>query len=285
MVYDITDRVHELWDYYDKLLDERLAIISEKAEVPRESLIKLNPADFIERSQFQKITGYQYQKVQDFIKANKRDDTFLISPLDAIEETAAQISYKSGTHIERTIRASKCHILPIPKEFGLDFFIKNHRQTPPNWRNTAVALGLEYQNEIVAVMMYDISAGGIRGAKTNYELVRLSICKDTMVHGGASKLQKACEEVMAQMECYEIYSYSNATINNGAVYKNLGFTGTDVEGGQPFVMMEDNSIERLISLYPESTDEKLAYRGRIKTHIGGNKTWWKKIPPKEEKDD
>lgn len=282
MVYDITDRVHEIWEYFDKMLDERLDQIAERSGVPRENLIKINPADFIEKTEFQVIRNHKYQKVENFIKENKRDDTFLISPMDAIEETAAQISYKSGTHLDRTIRASKCNVVPIPKEFGLDFFVRNHRQSLPNWKSTAIALGLEYKNEIVAVMQYDISNGAIRGDDHRYELVRLSISKGTMVHGGASKLQKACEEVFTKMGLDEIYSYSNATINTGAVYKNLGFTGTDIEGGQPFVIMEDNSIVRLINLYPESTNEKLAYRGRVKTHIGGNRTWVKKVPKAEE---
>ena len=282
MVYDITERVHEIWEYFDKMLDERLDQIAEKSGVPRENLIKINPADFIEKTEFQIIKGYTYRKIHDFIKENKRDDTFLISPMDAVEETAAQISYKSGTHLERTIRASKCNVVPIPKEFGLDFFVRNHRQSLPNWRATAMALGLEYKNEVVAVMQYDISNGGIRGNDHRYELVRLSISKGTMVHGGASKLQKACEEVFRLMGLDEIYSYSNATINTGAVYKNLGFTGTDIEDGQPFVIFEDNSMDRLINLYPESTNEKLALRGRVKTHIGGNRTWVKKVPKQEE---
>lgn len=277
MLFDITDRVAEAHDYYDKLLDERLEKISELAEVPRAQLIKINPADFAERNRFQLIRGYKYRDIAEFIASNKRDDTFLISPLDAIEETAAQISYKAGTEIRRTLRASKCDVLPCPIEFAQDFFIRNHRQSPPLIRHTAVCFSLVFKGEVVAVMLYDISDGAVRGNKKEYELVRLSISRGTRIHGGASKLQQACEDTLRQMNIADIYSYSNATINNGGVYEKLGFDGTKISGGQPHVIKKDNEITRLINLYPHSTDEALALRGWIKVHLGGNRTWKKTI--------
>lgn len=277
MIFDATERVAEAWEYYDKLLDERFKAISEISGVPKEQFIKINPAEFAERNKFQMLRGYRYRAIQDFIRENKRNDTFLISPMDAIEETAAQISYKTGTEIRRTLRASKCEVMPCPVEFAQDFFIRNHRQSTPNIRHTAVCYGLVFKDELVAVMLYDISNGAIRGRKKEYELVRLAISKGTQIHGGASKLQKACEETLRQMGITEIYSYSNATINSGAVYEKLGFDGTKIEGGQPFVIMRNNDIERLITLHPDSTDEALALRGQIKVHLGGNRMWKKTI--------
>lgn len=202
---------------------------------------------------------------------------FLVSPEDAIEETAAQISYKSGTEIWRTIRASKCEIIPCPVALAQDFFIRNHRQTNPVVRDTAVCYGLLFKGELVAVMLYDISNGAVRGNNKDYELVRLAISKGTRIHGAASKLQNACEETLRMIGSTKIYSYSNATINSGAVYEKLGFSGSGVQEGQPFAIIKDNSIVRLITLFPESTDEKLAAHGNIKTHLGGNKMWIKNI--------
>lgn len=277
MVYDITKRVAEVHDYFDKMLDEHIQKISELSGVPAERMIKINPADFIEITQFQKIRGYHRQRITDFINKNKTDETFLISPADAIEETAAQISYKAGTEIRRTIRASKCAVLPCPTNLALDFFIRNHRQSLPTVRQTAVCFGLVYNDELVAVMLYDISNGAVRGNNKKYELVRLAISKGTRIHGGASKLEKACEETLQRMGVREIYSYSNATINSGAVYKALGFDGSKVDFGQPFVIMKNNELIRLISLHPYSTDEELALRGHIKCKLGGNRTWKKKI--------
>lgn len=277
MQFDITERVKELHDYYDQLLDQRIDAIAQLAEVSPDRIKKINPADFIEKTQYQVIRGYKYRQIKDWIAANKTDDSYLVSPLDAIEETAAQISYKAGTEINRTIRASKCSVLPCPTNLALDFFIRNHRQSAPLIRDTAVCFGLVYNDELVAVMLYDISNGAVRGDKKQYELVRLSISKGTKIHGGASKLQAACEETFRQMGIHEIYSYSNATINSGAVYQRLGFVGSKIDGGQPFVIMKSNKLTRLINLHPDSTDEALALRGWIKCKVGGNRTWKKTI--------
>ena len=278
MLYDLTERCREAWEYYDSLLDENIAEISEISGVGLEHFVKINPAEFCEKNKFQLLRGYEYKRIRDWITENKKDDeTFLISPMDAIEETAAQVSYKSGTEIRRNIRASKCEVLPCPTELALDFFIRNHRQTAPNVRKTSVCYALVYKDEVVAVMLYDISNGGIRGRKKDYELVRLSISKGTRVHGGASKLQQACEGTLKEMGVRRIYSYSNATINSGSVYEKLGFKSAAVDGGQPFVIMQDNRLIRLISLFPHSTDKELAIHGQLKTHIGGNKMWKKEI--------
>ena len=259
-------------------IDEKIAEISRLSAVPHEKFVKINPADFAEKNKFQIIRGYEYKSIRDFIVEKKTDDgTFLISPLDAVEETAAQVSYKSGTVIDRTLRASKCDVIPCPTELAQDFFIRNHRQSPPLIRNSSVCFGLAFKNEIVAVMLYDISNGAVRGRKKDYELVRLAVSKGTRVHGGGSKLQSACEATLREMGVKRIYSYSNATINSGAVYEKLGFNGKRVDGGQPFVILKDNKITRLINLYPNSTDEKLAQHGWIKVHLGGNKTWVKDI--------
>lgn len=277
MIYDVTDRVREAWEYYDRLLDERIEKISELSEVPVEQFVKINPAEFVEKNANQTIRGYQFQNIKNFIIEKKRDDVFLISPVDAVEETAAQCSYKQATDIRRTLRASKCEVLPVPDELALDFFIRNHRQSAPQIRESAVCFGLAFGGELVAVMLYDISNGAVRGKKKDYELVRLSIAKGTRIHGGASKLQKACEETLALMGVKKIYSYSNATINSGAVYEKLGFSGARVDGGQPFVIKKDNELTRLINLYPNSTDEALALRGWLKCHLGGNRMWTKEI--------
>ena len=278
MIYDVTQRVRDAWEYFDSVLEERIGEIAERSGVEREHFVKINPAEFLEKNKHQVIREYQYIKIRDWIVKNKKDDqTYLISPVDAIEETAAQVSYKSGTEIRRTLRASKCDVLPVPPELALDFFIRNHRQSAPHISGSAVCFGLAFQSELVAVMLYDISNGAVRGNKKEYELVRLSIGKGTRIHGGASKLQQACEMTLAEMGQRKIYSYSNATINSGAVYEKLGFDGSKVDGGQPFVIMKNNDLVRLANLHPDSTDEALALRGQLKTHLGGNRIWTKEI--------
>lgn len=166
MLVDVTDRVNEARAYFDALLDERIAAIAEISGVPIEQFVKINPADFCEKNKYQLIRGYEYIKIRDWIVKNKKDaETFLISPVDAIEETAAQVSYKTGTEITRTLRAGKCQVVPCPVELAQDFFIRNHRQSPPLIRDTAVCFALAYKNELVAVMLYDISNGAYGAEK------------------------------------------------------------------------------------------------------------------------
>lgn len=277
MLYNMTKRVHEAWRFYDQLLDERIDKIASISGVEKDRMRKINPAEFIEKNKQQEIDGYTFQNIGKWLRENKTDDVFLISPEDAIEETAAQISYKTNTEINRTIRASKCEILPVPKDLALDFFIRNHRQTAPQWGIGAVCFGLVFKDELVAVMLYSIQGGAVRGQNFSYELVRLSIAKGARIHGGASKLQAACEDTLRQMGVSQIFSYSNATINTGAVYEKLGFKEHAIEGGQPFVIKKDNELVRLVNLHPISTDDELAARGWLKTHLGGNKTWKKEI--------
>ena len=281
-IKDMTARAQEAWAYYDSLLDDRIRQIAERSQVPPEHFVKINPAEFIEKSRFQTISGYTYQKIDKWIAQHKTDDqTFLISPLDAIEETANQVSYKSDEKIRRTIRASKCEIQPCAEELAQDFFIRNHRQSAPHIGKAAVSFALVYGAEIVAVMLYDISDGAVRGNKgKQYELVRLAISSGTKIHGGASKLQQACEQTMLEMGVNKIYSYSNSTINSGAVYEKLGFHLKQIDGGQPFVIMENFDLVRLVNLHPHSTDRELAKAGRLKTHVGGNKLWTKTLATK-----
>ena len=274
---DMTERTAEAWQFYDDMLTERIREISERSEVPEEKFVKINPAEFIEKNPHYIFRGTKFKDIVKFIVENKKDDTFLISPLDAVEETIEQVSYKSNNQIRRTIRASKCRVVPVPTELAQDFFIRNHRQGPPNIRSTSICFGLVLRDELVAVMLYDIQDGAVRGRNTSYELVRLAISKNTRIHGGASKLQKACENALRENGVHEIFSYSNATINTGAVYKALGFEESRVTQGQPHVIMRSNAIVRLVSLYPKTTNGELAIRGWMKTRGGGNKTWKKTI--------
>lgn len=277
MQYDVTDRVRSAWAYFDKLLEERIGQIEAASGVSREHFVKINPMEFCEKNPLQEIRGYKYQQIREWITKTKTDDNFLISPLDDVTLTANQISYKTNEKIIKTIRASKCEIVPVPKQAALDFYIRNHRQTAPAFKRSAICFGLEHKGELVAVMQYDRSNGGVRGAKKEYELVRLSIRHGYKIHGAASKLQKACEETLKALGETEIYSYSNATINTGAVYKQLGFTDLGASEGQPHVLRGDNSLIRLLNLYPHTTNKALAVRGHIKCYLGGNRTWVKKI--------
>ena len=289
-IYDLTDQVKAAWEHFDKLLDDKIQRIHELTGVEKERLVKLNPAEFI-RDQHDNviIEGYHYQKLGDWVAKTKTPENFLISPMDEDIETANQICYKTG-QTERKIRAHKCQVVPIPNLAARFFFIKNHRQSLPNLTTNAINYALVYEGEIVAVMSYDLTGGAVRGLQKadKYELLRLSIKHGTQVNGGASKLQKQCEEAIRHQGCTGIFSYSNATINEGNVYKQLGFTQSAIESGQAWVVERDFSLIRLANCCQRHSNGKgaknsdLNRRGAFKVYITANRTWIKDISLPEE---
>lgn len=289
-IYDLTDHVRRAWEYYDKLLDVKIQHIHELTGVEKERLIKLNPAEMIrDKEKNLYIENYHYQKVGDWVAKTKTPDTFCICPIDEEVETANQIAYKTG-QTERKLRAHKCQLQPIPNAVARRFFIKNHRQSLPNLTTNAINYALVYEGEIVAVMSYDLTGGAVRGLQKadKYELLRLSIKHGTQINGGASKLQKQCEEAIRHWGCTEIFSYSNATINEGNVYKQLGFTQSAIQDGQAWVIERDFSLVRLANCCASHGNGKgaknidLLRRGAVKVHITANRTWIKDISLPEE---
>lgn len=277
MLFDATQMEKDARAYYDKMLDAKLDRISELSGVDRAKFGKINPADFIVPTEFIRINGYHYQHIGAWLREHKTDDNYLISPMDDDQLTANQISFKEHINTKR-IRASKCDLEPIPARLALQFFRRNHRQSLPRITSASISYGLIHHGQLMGVMTYDKTAGGIRGhSHANYELLRLAFAHGVQIMGGASKLEKACEATMAALGEDEIFSYSNATINTGRVYAALGFEPTRIDDGQPFVIMEDFSLRRLIELHPYSTHKALARAHRLKSHVGGNITWTKRI--------
>lgn len=279
--YDLTDQVHAAWTHFDKLLEAKIDHIHELTGIEKERLIKLNPMDFVEKSEGLFISDYNYQGVGEWVAKTKTPDTFLIAPIDEDIETANQICYKTG-QTERKLRAHKCELLPISSLAAKRFFVKNHRQSIPNLSNNAVSYGLVYNGEIVAVMTYDLTGGAVRGLQKadKYELLRLSIKHGTQINGGASKLQQQCEECIRHWGCNEIFSYSNATINEGNVYRQLGFSQSAITQGQAWVVEKDFSLGRLVTCCANgkgARNSDLYRRGAVKVHITANRLWVKNI--------
>ena len=291
-IYNLTEHVQKAWQHFDQLLEQKIEHIHELTGVEKERLIKLNPAEMIrDKEKNLLIEGYHYQKVSTWVAKHKTPETFLISPIDEDVETANQIAYKTG-QTERKLRAHKCQLLPIPNAAARRFFVKNHRQSLPNLTNNAINIALVYEGEIVAVMSYDLTGGAVRGLQkaNKYELLRLSIKHGTQINGGASKLQKRCEECIRHQGCNEIFSYSNATVNEGNVYKQLGFQQSEIQDGQAWVIERDFSLVRLANCCASHGNGKgaknidLLRRGAVKVHITANRTWIKNIAIPEPKE-
>lgn len=284
--YDLTDQVHAAWTHFDKLLEAKIDHIHELTGIQKERLIKLNPMDFVEKSEGLFISDYNYQGVGEWVAKTKTPDTFLIAPIDEDIETANQICYKTG-QTERKLRAHKCELSPISSLAAKRFFVKNHRQSIPNLSNDAVSYGLVYNGEIVAVMTYDLTGGAVRGLQKadKYELLRLSIKHGTQINGGASKLEMQCEECIRHQGCNEIFSYSNATINEGNVYRQLGFSQSAITQGQAWVVEKDFSLGRLVTCCANgkgARNSDLYRRGAVKVHITANRLWVKNIQTRNE---
>lgn len=278
MKRDLQAYIKGAHEHFDKLLDEKIDKLVELTGVDREHFIKINPMDFIETiSGMVQSTG----KIADFIRENKTPDTYLISPLDAEQETASQICYKTY-QVEQKLRAHKCEIKPIPREVAAAFYIRNHRQSVVVISGDSVNFALVYNGEIVSVMTYDHTDGAVRG-KSNadkYELLRLAIRRGTQVNGGASKLQQACEDALLSIGCEDIFSYSNATINEGGVYANLGFEKGKIDPGRAYVVLPDFTLIGLApfsSKYGSGGNSTLRRYKLCKVHIGGNRIWTKHL--------
>ena len=290
---DYTDIVHEAWTHFDHVLDAKIQHISELTGVEKERLIKINPLDFITSDFVDKLPdsfkrNYEVKDLGEWCAKVKTPDTYLICPIDEDIETANQIAYKTG-QTYRKLRAHKCEVQPITKLAAKRFFVKNHRQSLPTLSDNSVSYALVFNGEAVAVMTYDYTQSAVRGlAKADkFELLRLSIKHGTQVNGGASKLQKQCEEAIRHWGCNEIFSYSNATINEGNVYRQLGFQQSAIETGQAWVVERDFSLVRLVNCCEvrglagaKLTD--LLSRGAVKVHLTANRTWVKNIEVKEE---
>lgn len=269
--------------HYESVLEEKISALAELTQVSKERFIKINPMDFIAT-----ISGFIEggESIVRYINKYKTPDTFLISPLDSVRETANQIRYKTF-QVDTKIRAHKCDVVPIPQQVAASFYVRNHRQTAATISERSVNFALVYGHEIVAAMTYDLTAGAVRGRgrAEKYELLRLAIKRGTQVNGGASKLQKACESALLELGHNDIFSYSNATINEGGVYEQLGFKRGKIDAGRAFVVMPDYSLCSLAtfsSKYGSGNNATLRRFQLCKVNLGGNRVWVKHLESQGE---
>lgn len=286
--YDATEHVRRAWEHFDQILTAKIDHIHELTGVEKERLIKINPMEFVEKMEGLFIKDYEYKSIGAWVAKHKTPETFLICPIDEDVETANQICYKTG-QAERKLRAHKCKVIPITILAAKRFFVKNHRQSIPPLTGNSINYALVYEGETVAVMFYDLTRGAVRGLTNydRYELMRLSIKHGTTINGGASKLEKACEEAIRHFGCTDIFSYSNATVNEGNVYKQLGFTQSEIQDGRAWVVERDLTLYGLLACGSHGNNlgcknEDLIKRGAVKVHLTANRTWVKDISLPEE---
>lgn len=275
VLWNATEDVERLRGHFAEMLRGRIAVIHDLSGVPAEFIEPINPCDHLIRNSYIEIDGYPY-KNEDKFYAEKPREIFRVSPLDEPRKTAEQIAYKHNENAVR-IGARKCKVAFVGKA-ALSFYSANHRQGLMNTTANAVSAALLHDGEIVALMTYDKTAGGVRGAKKDYELLRLAIKRGVSVPGGASKLQKALEDRLRDMGETSVFSYSNATINNGDVYAALGFKRGGCKVGQKIVLTRSGTLTRLLALAEGVRDiRSLALYKRLTTYLSANIFWEKAL--------
>lgn len=114
------------------------------------------------------------------------------------------------------IYARSCEVKEISKKQKSDFCAANHLQGNGH---SQIEYGLFYNGELVSVMTF--GKRKITKGKPKMEIIRYCNKLNYNIVGGASKLLKYFIE---NNECSNLITYSDNSISNGNVYKQLGFT-------------------------------------------------------------
>ncbi|MGZ8924627.1 MAG: DUF7487 domain-containing protein [Nitrososphaeraceae archaeon] len=133
----------------------------------------------------------------------------------------------------KTIYARNCKITQLSNKESNEFLEKSHIQGSIN---TLINYGLEYNNELVAVMTFGKSRFNKEIA---YELIRFSNKLYTNVIGGASKL---FQYFISQHNPTSIISYSDNRWNSGNLYEQLGFKFSHTATPNYFYFHKNNTL-------------------------------------------
>jgi hypothetical protein len=117
------------------------------------------------------------------------------------------------------IYARQCTIKEISLVQAKDFLMKNHIQ---GYANSAVKLGLFYNNDLVSVMMFSSlnKAKGHTKTPGHWELLRFCNKNNTIVVGAASKLFKY---FVTHYSPTQIISFADRRWSQGNLYQQLKF--------------------------------------------------------------
>ncbi len=116
--------------------------------------------------------------------------------------------------IDIKIDARKCNIILVDNQTKKIFLNENHLQGDIN---SSINIGLEYQNQIVSMLIL----GKSRYAKSaDYEILRFATLKNMNVRGAFSKMLKYFENVFKPMS---IITYAKRDHSQGKLYETNGF--------------------------------------------------------------
>ena len=116
--------------------------------------------------------------------------------------------------------ARKCSISEIDKQTAYDFLDKYHIQGKAN--AGIKAYGLKYNNEIIAVMTFNVHHRG--SVKDVVVLNRFAVKSFVSIPGGASKLLSHAIKDLKKLKYIKLISWADLRYSYGNVYEKLGFT-------------------------------------------------------------
>jgi G:T-mismatch repair DNA endonuclease (very short patch repair protein) len=143
---------------------------------------------------------------------------------------------KLGIYSDK-IYARKCVVKEIKSKRCNEFLELNHIQ---GRSNGGVHLGLYYNNDLVAVMLFSKSRSGVGKNEHGYELVRFCSKLNTQVIGGADKLFKY---FLRKYNPVKVVSYSSNDISNGGLYDKLGFI-SEGKANTSYWYIKNGTLER-----------------------------------------
>lgn len=189
--------IDEHFDFYldhsNTLIDIAITALYNSVFVP---LVEVKPKYYF-RDKYRMLseTSYRYIVIYDW---------------DNLDKIVASLLNKV------TLRASACEIKEVNKAETDSFLSLHHLQG--KCRNTQIALGLYYNNELLQIMTF----GKPRyNSRYQHELLRLCTKNGYIVYGGANKL---FNYFIDNYKPDSIISYCDLSKFSGKVYNKLGFS-------------------------------------------------------------
>lgn len=134
------------------------------------------------------------------------------------KESIVRSRIESILGCSKRIYARKCRLVEVDNKTQRQFFESNHLQGS---RNCDVAIGLEYDGKLMAVMSFASThrRPGIGSEEHEWELLRFANRSGSTVVGGASRLMKWFRTRYRG----SIISYAERRWSDGGLYESLGF--------------------------------------------------------------
>ena len=117
------------------------------------------------------------------------------------------------------IFARKTNVQQVSREETLSFLNENHRQRAPKIPLSAICLGLYYNGDLVAAVVFAVPRTSGMKRDYSFELLRLAFKRNVRVVGGASKL---ISHYIKTYKPADFFTYQDTTGETTDVYEKAG---------------------------------------------------------------